>query len=131
MTDSKQVSDTDKLLAEAIELLRTADTEGIRAKNISGHEDVAVRHLCELYGYGAVMDSAARQWYLKAEKIGSPGSSHTIGHCVLTIKDFIDRATRKSDKIITATREERAAGNPASRETAPPLRGTPRQKGMG
>lgn len=29
------------------------------------HIDILVRKLCEEHGYGAVMDSAARQWALK------------------------------------------------------------------
>jgi hypothetical protein len=34
----------------------------LRAEKISGPEDAEVLALCELYGFGAVMDSAARQW---------------------------------------------------------------------
>ncbi len=36
-----------------------------RALNIHDNIDATVKILCEGFGYGAVMDSAARQWALK------------------------------------------------------------------
>lgn len=42
----------------------------IRANTISATEDPEVLRLCKLYGFGAVMDSASRQWV----KIDSSGA---------------------------------------------------------
>ena len=48
-----------------------------RALGISAPEDAQVRALCERIGYGAVMDSAARQWAQK-----DPMGAFYIGGCL-------------------------------------------------
>lgn len=50
-------------LEDARDLLLMMDYKGDRANQITAPEDRAVRSLCETHGYGAVMDSAARQWF--------------------------------------------------------------------
>lgn len=49
----------------------------LRASVIRAEEDPLVRVLCEKYGYGAVMDSAARQWMFK-DKSGA----QFVGGCL-------------------------------------------------
>lgn len=44
-------------------------------------EDGPIRELCERYGYGAVMDSAARQWFLK-----DPNGAFVVGPCAGTLR---------------------------------------------
>lgn len=48
-----------------------------RAIHIKAPEDTAVEILCERYGYGAVMDSAARLWARK-----DPRGAFYIGGCL-------------------------------------------------
>lgn len=78
------VSEAIKDLAE---LLTSVDVEGFRAKNISAPEDVEVKELCDRVGYGAVMDSAERQWFLK----DGNGGNHTTGHSAMVIKSTLDK----------------------------------------
>ena len=95
------------LLREAADLLSIADLKGFRANNVQAGEDGIVGEICERHGYGAVMDSAARQWYLKAIAIGLPGSAHTTGHCTATINHFLDKLKKKTgwtDKYIREAR---------------------------
>jgi hypothetical protein len=48
-----------------------------RAGNVSDHIDPLIKELCEKHGYGAVMDSAQRQWQLK-----DPVGCFTVGPCL-------------------------------------------------
>jgi hypothetical protein len=48
-----------------------------RAGNVSDPIDPIIKELCEQHGYGAVMDSAQRQWQLK-----DPIGCLTIGPCL-------------------------------------------------
>jgi hypothetical protein len=64
-------------LKEALEL---CDPTGERLI-IMANEDGEVRELCERVGYGAVMDSAARQWRKK-----DPIGACTVGPCVVTVQ---------------------------------------------
>ena len=58
-----------------------------RAKNITAPEDPAVKSLCEFIGYGAVMDSASRQWYLDG---GNPNiGAFCAGPCVGTVQPVL------------------------------------------
>lgn len=57
-------------------LNNSSDRENLRAS-----EDDEVRSLCERIGYGAVMDSAARQWRKK-----DPVGAFVTGPCIGTIK---------------------------------------------
>ena len=59
-------------------------------ENLRAPEDEIVRKLCERIGYGAVMDSAARQWRRK-----DPVGSFVTGPCIGTI---IYELKRSSDK---------------------------------
>jgi hypothetical protein len=54
-----------------------------RALSIVDLIDVEIKQLCEKYGYGAVMDSASRQWILK----DSVGALYVAGEC-LNIEDI-------------------------------------------
>lgn len=59
-----------------------------RALNISDDSiDGAVRDLCERFGYGAVMDSASRQW-IKKDSVGA----YYIGGCLAARN--LDRAVK-------------------------------------
>lgn len=70
-----------RALQEAIETLTLCDGEGKRAKCIHAPEDLEVFALCERLGYGAVIDSAARQWFLK-----DPIGAHTAGPAAATVR---------------------------------------------
>ena len=50
----------------------------VRAVRISAPEDDHVKHLCERYGYAAVMDAAARLWARK----DSMGAFYVAGECL-------------------------------------------------
>jgi len=62
------------------EALALCDPQGERMI-IHAPEDPQVRELCEQVGYGAVMDSAARQWREK-----DPIGAFTVGPCVATVQ---------------------------------------------
>lgn len=63
-------------------LIDLIDADGVGAKSITAPEDAEVKALCERIGYGAVMDSAARQWFLK-DSVGAL----TVGPCAGLIRD--------------------------------------------
>jgi hypothetical protein len=68
-----------KALKEAQELLKLCGPSAFRAKALAERllpEDPLVLDLCEHHGFGAVMDSAARQWALRS---GLRGHNHTTG----------------------------------------------------
>ncbi len=52
---------------------------------IQAPEDPIVERLCEQWGYGAVMDAAARLWAQK-----DPMGAHTTGPCRITLQKAID-----------------------------------------
>jgi len=63
-------------------LLRLMDGKGERAYRLHAPEDGAVQQLCEAIGYGAVMDAAARLWYLK-----DPIGAFVVGPCASMLVD--------------------------------------------
>ena len=65
----------------------TMDFDGER-QGITAPEDPHVRLLCERYGYGAVMDSAARQWREK-----DPIGAFMVGPCVGTMASALAALT--------------------------------------
>lgn len=73
-----------RLLATAEKLaeFRKFAEDGLvdRSAIVAG-EDAAVLALCIQHGYGAVMDSAARQWRAR-----DPVGAFTTGHCVGTLQ---------------------------------------------
>lgn len=75
-------------MQEALELLELCDPDGRRlaAFGNSVREDAEVRDLCERVGYGAVMDSAARQWRLKELPDGGGIGAHTTGPAVGSVQ---------------------------------------------
>lgn len=93
-------------MREALEL---SDYKGERLSIVAG-EDRPVRLLCEQYGYGAVMDSAARQW---RNTLGSYGDGALlVGACVGTVarvlsgdagKDLLERL-QKLERVAEAAR---------------------------
>lgn len=74
-------------LAELLGLQDSAICLKVRAENINAKEDEVIKQLCEHIGYGAVMDSAARQWYLK-DNLGC----HTTYHCFGVVKVVTEKA---------------------------------------
>lgn len=64
------------------------------AHGLNVAEDAPVFALCERHGYGAVIDSAARQWFLLDEKDGALGGSHTGGPCYGTVLRMLERTTK-------------------------------------
>lgn len=68
-------------LERVLAALRLIDAEGHRASNVRAPEDVGVRALCEVVGFGAVMDSAARQWFLR-----DPVGALTVGPTAGTVR---------------------------------------------
>lgn len=74
--DLKTLLDYVQVLEEALDCFRDTDFEGKR-QALHAAEDPEVLALCERIGYGAVMDSAARQWRRK-DAVGA----FTTGPCV-------------------------------------------------
>ena len=73
-------AENERLLAQINEQRQDAAT---RALNIRDERiDDRVKALCELYGYGAIMDSAARQWAIKDSR-----GAFYIGGC-LSVSDL-------------------------------------------
>ena len=73
-------------LREAIEVLELCDPEGEGAKHIHAPEDPMILDLCERIGYGAVINSAARQWWLK-----DPSGAQTNGPCAGTVRKILSQ----------------------------------------
>lgn len=81
-------------LRELIDLQQSALSLKKRAENIFAPEDKIIQELCEKIGYGAVMDSAARLWYLK-----SGGSCHTTYHCFSVVESVTKEALKELEDI--------------------------------
>ena len=80
-----------KALVEALEWYEKRRLDAVsRVHSITAPEDEAVKHLCERHGYGAVMDSAARQWAKKPHGSGA----FFVGGCIgdETAKDALAAA---------------------------------------
>jgi len=73
-----------RVLREVEEVLMLSDPEGNRTRKISAPEDPQILELCQRIGFGAVMDSAARQWRTMGD-LGAIGA-HTVGACVGTVQ---------------------------------------------
>jgi hypothetical protein len=71
----KRVNRQEAQLREMQEVLNLMDWRGER-QGIMAPEDAEVAALCERWGYGAVMDSAARQWRKK-----DPSGCFLVGPC--------------------------------------------------
>lgn len=72
-------------LKEAEELLALCGPSAERVRGVAAlgvSEDPPVLALCERYGYGAVMDSAARQWAAICEFKGHNYTTGPSGACV-------------------------------------------------
>lgn len=78
-------------LEEARYLFNLCDPNGDRLAEFGNalSEDAAVCALCERHGFGAVMDSAARQWRAK-DGVGA----FTTGPCVATVQDWVAKAKK-------------------------------------
>ena len=60
------------------------DGDGVRARTFEDlPEDAVVEAVCERFGYGAVMDAAARLWFRK-DQIGA----FVSGPCAVTVRDI-------------------------------------------
>jgi len=75
-----------ELLADVKEVLELCDPEGRAAKSIIAPEDPMIKQLCERIGYGAVISSASRQWWLK-----DPIGAYTAGPCAGTVSHMIQK----------------------------------------
>jgi hypothetical protein len=75
-------------LVEAEDVFELCDPDGGRL-TIHAPEDAAVRALCERIGYGAVMDSVARQWRSKSIRDGGGIGAFTTGPCVGTVQSTL------------------------------------------
>lgn len=75
-----------ELLRQCREMLALSDPDGTRAAVITTPEDPEIYELCEQIGYGAVMDSAARQWFIK-----DSNGALTVGSCAATIRQLVAR----------------------------------------
>ena len=92
------------------EVLELSDYKGERLSIVAG-EDRPVRLLCDQYGYGAVMDSAARQW---RNKLGSYGDGALmVGHSAAVVRAALSttagydllRRLEKLELVAEAVRE--------------------------
>ncbi|MAI17129.1 MAG: hypothetical protein CBC71_06215 [Rhodobacteraceae bacterium TMED111] len=81
-------------LEEIIGLQDSALSVDIRSKGIKAIEDNEVKQLCERVGYGAVMDSASRQWHIK-----NHGAGLTTYHCYSVVKSVTEKATSALETI--------------------------------
>lgn len=80
----KENAELRKALDETAEVLDLMDSDGVRAAAFNNvPEDGLIRELCERIGYGAVMDSAARQWF-KKDSVGAI----TTGTCAGTLRNL-------------------------------------------
>lgn len=93
------IDEIEKALKELIELQDSALNLKRRAEGITAPEDDIIKQLCERTGYGAVMDSAARQWYLK-----DPKGCHTTYHCYVVVESVTKKA-REALTHLQALRE--------------------------
>lgn len=75
----------DAEVRELVDMQDSALSLKVRAENIKAPEDAEIKKLCERIGYGAVMDSAARQWYLI-----DPVGCHTTYHCYGVVKQVTE-----------------------------------------
>ena len=81
---------TNTRVIDALELLDIVQNHSERSEKINAPEDVEIKKLCEKYGYGAVLDSVARQWERK-----DPVGCITTGLCPIqwnTIRRALKRA---------------------------------------
>ena len=63
--------------SDLFDLLRMILNDSKDRENLRAPEDELVAALCERIGYGAVMDSAARQWRKK-----DPVGAFLVGPCI-------------------------------------------------
>ena len=81
---------------EVQEVLELCDDEGHRARAFNAvglPEDHLVYELCERFGYGAVMDSAARQWFAKDDD-----GAFVVGSCAATVRQAKRRIRQRGEK---------------------------------
>lgn len=84
----RTIREADKLLREVLDVFQSCRNQR-RLHVEDGRfipEDVPVRELCDRYGYGAVMDSAHRQWLKK-----HGDSAHTTGPCQAVLDNLLDQ----------------------------------------
>ena len=74
------------------DVLELSDYKGERLGIVAG-EDRPVRLLCEQYGYGAVMDSAARQWRNKLGEYGD--GALMVGHSAAVVRSALSATAGK------------------------------------
>ena len=69
-----------------LDMCQSMLNDSMDRENLRAPEDDEVLELCERIGYGAVMDSAARQWRRK-DSIGA----FVVGPCIGTIVSLLER----------------------------------------
>jgi hypothetical protein len=84
-------------MREVFDLL---DWKGERV-GIQAPEDAAVGALCERWGYGAVMDSAARQWRRK-----DPSGAFLVGACACIVEGVLAQVERPTGEAASGTARE-------------------------
>lgn len=98
MTLAKAINAAREALDDLVDLQKSALLLDKRANCITAPEDFSVKRLCEIHGYGAVMDSAARQWHL----LDGNGGGHTTYHCYSVVK----KATIMAKKSLAALQDK-------------------------
>ena len=68
-----------------LDMCQSMLNDSMDRENLRAPEDDEVLELCERIGYGAVMDSAARQWRRK-DSIGA----FVVGPCIGTIVSLLE-----------------------------------------
>jgi hypothetical protein len=84
----KQINKLEAENKKLKEVLNLMDWKGDRARNLEKAklpEDAMVKLVCDTYGYGAVMDSASRQWYLRDNH-----GAFLSGPCYLTVRKLME-----------------------------------------
>jgi predicted nuclease with TOPRIM domain len=83
-TENQKLRET---LYETTQVLQQEYENIVKRIDIKAPEDLAVKELCEKHGYGAVLDSTARQWYLRYGN-----SSQVTGECMVTVINIVKSA---------------------------------------
>lgn len=74
-------------LREALEDTTALLQESIDPGDFTAPEDIDVLCLCEFWGYGAIMNSAARLY-----KARDQNGAFTVGNCIVVVKNAIEKA---------------------------------------
>lgn len=83
-------------IEEAVRLLEEAIEPGMFGPWVATEDpalaNAGLYELCEERGYGAVIHHIEYLWKMKAEKIGLPGSEHSVAACASVRRAWIKEA---------------------------------------